>query len=675
MLNKKNKGGKKMKKLTAWAIVLVILINLASMQVLTMAESVSVNNGWTITPSGSINPETHFAEFVNDVAYDGSISLHAKFPGDAVEGNSITVSQPMDATGNWSRTYEVIFYAKGDYDESGVLAGESTCKQDANPDFITIVALNNPKVTKTDAGDGWSKYRYQFRYGLNNTQFKFIFNSNVNEIWIDNLSVRYLTSSNPSSDDWKETGYALLTNGSFEEMITEEHGEAPSSYGWNVQLGSNSGAATRKFARVVDGGGIDGSKALFVAYNAQDWASNQFISLTTDIGTTSWGNSYTISLSIKGDYHPNKIEVGFTADDQLISLTNEDSSCNSENPYGDRVTAQDLGDGWTKYTMTISLANNSSDKLRIKIGRLCKSLWIDNLSVKWINNPNDVAKQLNMVKNGMFDNRIVYSQNVPAPDNWSIGYGPNNGPREQFFAQLDYNKGYNSPTSVYFTHPQNWVDNDYIDLSQPAIGLQSNETYYFSFYAKGGFNINNLNVGFSYNTIGMSNAAVTVTAMEDGWFKYEFPMQYSSQDKIRFVVLSYINELWIDNVSVKNSVGDEFVINGGFELNKKFNISDICFDSETQTNISKLTTGEITATLYLEKIDSNALPVYYCLVLYKDNMMEKIFTLGKVITTNEVEMLSLSVLVDDLSDGEYSIKALLWDDNLRPYMEYGYIEE
>lgn len=484
-------------------------------------------NNWTLT-----TPTNGIAEVTSEESLDGKQSLHIKDNEDEV-----TVSHLIAATGSLRRTYRVTFYAKGTYQEDAISVGTGTKTTASNSVAITFMPLSHEKVEKENYENGWVKYTYLFRGNIsNNSEFKFVFANGEKDIYIDNVSIEFDSSS--EDNGYLYTGHGILADGSFED---DKAGKNIEDYGWtsninNVTTNSPAGASNvEPEAKVIED--EDGNRMLFVRYNYNGWSPSG-LQLTKTIGRTGWENFY-VSFKVKGAFLPNATEVGSAYDDQLKKLV---GGTDQENPYGEFVSYEKLENGWGRYTVKTFGEGNI---FRIKFNGDCLGVLLDDFSA-WTAD----GRQLE-VENGSFD-LIDYDSKQAFAENWSSICTDSTSYVQRDIILDDYaifmrNQDKNNKTLFY----------------QIVDGVKDDEEYTISFDAITFFENASLKVGFGESVDNF--AGVKLSDIEHDGKRYQISTK-ATGNKLIFASSGIVDGLWIGNVSIKAKDGTELIKNGDFSI-------------------------------------------------------------------------------------------------------------
>ncbi len=614
-----------MKKLLIAAIGVCMLM--------TSAVHAETKNGWSVNV-----PSEGTAEICSEEAFEGARSLHVKD-----NAGEVTASHKIASTGSVKRNFRVTFYAKGSFSEDDVMVGTGTKTTASNPIAITYMPLSHEKVEKSESG-GWTRYTYLFRGNVkNNDEFKFTFAPGEKDIYIDGISIAY--DSAIDNESYSYVGYSILPEGGFEEKITNESGFDIGSYGWtsNIESANMSGeaAAADKIsaaARVIEQ--KDGNRVLYIRYNPSGWVSNglELIKATGNIG---WENYY-VSFKAKGAFLPNSIEIGSKYDDRLIKLAGGTGS-SSENPYGENVQAEELSDGWTRYTVkTYGEGNN----FRIKINASCMEMYLDDFKV-WTESGTQID-----LSNSSFD-KLAFDKNAKFAEGW-IALNTGSGA----FAQRD----------LFLNNPSVYIESDgeAAVFYQNIENLVQGEEYTVSFDAVTFFNKMQLRVGFGSNFDKFDSASLSAMAIDNG--RYSFKAK-ASGEKLIFASGGEIGGLWIDNVSVMDKDGQELIKNGDFSIKTQppvYSAGEFkLLKSGTESQPGK---GVYTASIDVEN-NFGSEDMEFTLIVCHNRGKKLIKYAEKSIRLNpngEDEIPSTLECDIDLSDYEEgdSVEMFLWDNDI-----------
>lgn len=371
--------------------------------------------------------------------------------------------------------------------------------------------------------------------------------------YIDNLSIK-------EHDTQKE----LITNGGF-----EDNGEEPGPSGSPVPTRKSN--VIKEFKNKTENP--------LVAYSAKeaydgDWSvhftgcvdGQHLTAPIKEFGLES-GKEYTVSLYYKGEINSfylnlgeNNKNVDYVVHYWLGNIVDA--------PETAKITEEDAGNGWKKLTLTATVQKEDQPLFRFgwTDGNVNNDFYIDQLSItdntgkEYIKNNSfeemeELTRKSNVIKefNNIEENsRLSYSSDEKYEGNWS----------------------------VHFT---GCVDGERLTAPLTDFGLEQDKEYTVSFYYKG--TIASFYVHLGENTAKAPHSVHywdniildpdTVDATEedagDGWKKLTFKSSVQSADQPLFrfgwtqTIDSTYNDFYIDNLSITDAEGIEYVRNGGFE--------------------------------------------------------------------------------------------------------------
>lgn len=156
------------------------------------ASSVAVNNGFGTTS---------YIETTDKEKYSGKYSMNVHYiVGDYIDDCNVLLSSPLGEQP--AGTYKIEFAAKGIFEENGCLI--TVLRSDNWGDRVW---LHESNCTKTDLGDGWTKYTIEQNRTIAPDTLQFCFIRAAYNVYIDDISV--VNTNNPTVN--------LLSNGGFED--------------------------------------------------------------------------------------------------------------------------------------------------------------------------------------------------------------------------------------------------------------------------------------------------------------------------------------------------------------------------------------------------------------------------------------------------------------------------
>lgn len=614
------------------------------------AEETSVNNGWSIEYlNNATKDETHYAEFTTEEAHSGDYSLHINYPDGITEedhGIKLRISHPAALTfaglsGDWGEAnqFRVQFYIKGNYDKYCTQLGTFDCENDNING--TIVRLNASKVTiETPDENGWAKAYFDFQYPYTSkSDFHINIFGEANDVYIDDVSVTY------SGTNEKRNGTSILFGGGFEPVIGLEQ------YGWSYTDASNqAGVEIVKDAA--------GDKMLHIRYALESYDDkfvlHKNIATPSGSGGINWAK-YKIYFKAKGNFNPNSIEMGNDYyDDQL----------------GKPIFVKELDDGWNLYS--VKAGGQNATGFRVKIHGYCYDMYLDDFSVVKLDTDATTEISGDHLFDGTFDNPTAEA-NIQ-PSGWF--FVKNTAGDASFIATRDSSHVYSGKNAMFISAPGMWVDQKFIDIRQE---LPSDFDYSKSYTLKVKAYTPNVNTALNVMFSNASNAAASQVVLteananhlKDSWYEYTIPMTASDGcNQIRFLAMSNIGGMWIDEVSLIDVDGNEYITNGSFEEYKRYDVGSFVLMDDSGDIINKPVAGENTVentiTLYE---DGLKYALYFA--VYKDGALYDVVKAepdSKTTTTT----VNATITLDSVTDGKYTAKAFIWDpDTLVSYCVRG----
>lgn len=266
-------------------------------------------SSWDIFSTNAANSNgygtTMFIEPSDKEAYSGKYSMNVNFDVNEVIGSCYA---RMLEPHSWGEgTYNLEFYTKGAFDPSAVRVGMVLGSAWSNG----LKYLNSEEFTKSDAGNGWTRYNIKITKTEKSDCLFFIFDRSVFNVFIDNIS---LTSES-------EPGVNLMTNGDFENTSSTTKVSNPIVY---PTVGENS--ATVSWVN-PDNDGIT---------NIKVYVNDVEKTFTADTAAAAQNVCYVTDLSVNGSYTVK------------IVLTIGENTYTCEIPYVAKNYGMDyaLTDGW-----------------------------------------------------------------------------------------------------------------------------------------------------------------------------------------------------------------------------------------------------------------------------------------------------------------------------------------
>lgn len=643
-----------MKKIAVLAAVAMLA---GTMNWAVSADAQTIDNGWTVTYLNQQQDDTHYAEFTNTQSRSGDYSLHLKYAEGVTTGQKFSITHPAQRTfTEWdaANQFRVQFYIKGQYDKWGLQIG--TFDYDADAAGGTRQRLTNAKVNFGEVDEnGWAKVYFDFYYPYDATksQFQIHVYGGPLDAYIDDVSVTYngtLASRN---------GYNLLSDGGF-EPIPVATGEALSNYGWSMT--DSSGSAVAEIAE-----DHNGDKMLHFRYDTRTYDDKvvlyRTIKTPNGAGGIDWAE-YRIYFKAKGSFLPGSIEIGNDQTDSQLRKLNDAAN----------VTTKEMENGWTQYCVTTKGQNSAAkNSFRMKIHGYAHDLLLDDfMVVKLDANKNEISGD--HLVNGTFDNPSQASGTTAS--NWYPAAGNANGGDPTFLVSKNSIHTYTGKNAMFISAAGVWVDQKYIDFRQTLpedFDYTKNYTFKVKVYTPSpntGLNVtfcNTQNVSTANKKLDTQNAEVV--DLGSGWYEYTLTLTpQAGYNHLRILAMSLTGGVWVDDVSLTGTDGKEYIKNGSFEKYNKTTIGAFALLDESYEDIDALVAGDNTLTINVKSLEAG-LDYNLYFAIYKNgdlyDVMKTHLTDAPVGSAQELEA---TINLESVTDGVYTAKAFLWDDEMVSYI-------
>lgn len=654
----------KFKKTAAAVSALAILFTTLTVPTVSAAESTTedIGGGWTVTyANGTEKDETHFAKITDEVARSGNHSLHINCPetvGATNDGAKLNITHPCGSTyGEWNyeNQFRVQFYIKGQYTPRLTEIGTFDCqKNDINGTIYRLYynknnGEGNPVTIEEPDENGWSKVYFDYVYPYDDetkSTFKINIYGEAQDLYIDDISVTY------NGTNEKRKGVQLLFNGGFES-------EELSDYGWTYTGTSGYGAA--------EIANENGNKMLHIRYSKEIY-DEKFV-LTKEIATMpesiDWAG-YKIYFKAKGNFINTSIEMGNNVYDMNV---------------GKPQRVKDLDDGWALYSVQAS-GKNEDRKFVVKVHGYCYDMYLDDFAIVKLNGVrNDDGSYTytdtngDHLENGTFDNPTG-KLNLQ-PDNWYFVSSPQNDAR--FFITRDTTRSTSGKNSMYIGAPGDYVAEKYVDMRQ-SLPEDFDYTKEYTFKVKMYTPTPNTVLRAEFSNVSNGVGCEKILNSEyaehlgDSWYQYTVPMQaQAGYNQLRICAMSTIGGIWIDDVSLTDSDGKEYVVNGSFDEYTRYEVGEFSLLDEAYEDMNALAAGELTIENTFKPLEDGLKCAMY-FAIYKDNKLYDIIK-GQAsgeLTAGADTSYSATVTLDSVSNGVYKAKAFMWDpDTMTPYCTNG----
>ena len=642
-------------KKKVFLIALAMLCGMLTFPAVQAAEE--VDNGWKVEYlNDALSDDTHYARFTDEDAHSGDYSLHINYPDGLSELSKIKISHdaiPTFTEWDAANQFRIQFFIKGDYHEWGIELGTFDCRDDTA--HGTLLRLTADKITFEEPDEnGWIRAYYDFCYPYTNkSDFQIYIYGEARDVYIDDISVVY------NGTAAGRTGYSLLTDGGF-EPIPEPTGEMISNYGWSLTDSTADGDVKPEVEIVSD---HKGNKMLHVKYDEAVYNDNVIlyrqIATPAGAGGIDWSR-YRIYFKAKGSYRLDNIEIGNDQyNDLLRFLTNTDY-----------VTRTELEDGWIQYCVTT--AGQNKDGFRMLIHGSCHDMYLDDFAVVKLDaNGEEISGD--HLRNGTFDNPSE-PLSIQA-DEWSVVKGSGNEGDASFLATRNTTHAFSGNNAMFISAPGSWVDQKYVDFRQKLpdnFDYSKDYTLKLKIYTP--YPDINLRAEFSnienksVNTVELNTKNVRVEDVGGGWYEYTVSMSpEEGYNNIRFLAMMLVGGIWIDDISLTDEDGTNYIKNGSFEEYKAVEAGEFVLLDENFEDIFAPAQGENIMTVNVNTLEQGVDYALY-FAIYKDGSLYDIVkTEYKNAAVGDKE-LEASIYLDTVEDGAYTAKAFLWDAGMNPYV-------
>ncbi len=690
-----------MKKLAMLTALVTLIGSLGVTAPVSAEETIGVGTelgaGWTIT---SVGENTVFEEgktwaYITDKqAHSGSNSLY--FRGDT-SNDKFTIEHPASGTNRFNSTdwnpntdnqWTVSFWMKAESDE---WLTESANDKNARYN-MKIGTLNSAGSTtascqrkliwenvewgETDA-NGWTKGSFDFIYPYSdaNGSFKIMILGSTFGTYIDDIEVKY----SGTKDGLKDRNISLLSGGDFEYLT--ETGEDIASYGWTTKA-HTSFTNPPSVDIVQDETGNKMMRVKFTEFQNVDQAFFLHKALSHPKVSIAW-EPFMLSFKMKGTYHPSYIQVGNMDYTHIVYLDN-----GRQNSYKEYATVTPLEDGWVQYDCKIGgQIEDSTVDFRFDYNKFYE-IYIDDVCVRKLQDDETDSTIVTatypdaQIFNGSFD---ADTETKISPKNW-VPYVHNGQSGDLVTRSTKF--AYSGENSLYIAAPNSYVDERYVQFSQsmPAdfdyskdytlklkMKTLSPETTLHAFFGVNGNVECSERALLSSETTGRSDgyAATNVEALGDGWYEYTTTLtalEGTSPEKISFLAMSGLDATWIDDVSLTDENGKEYIVNGSFEEFNKYEVGGSYIVLDELDTVPAPQVGE--NTLYVPITTNEAgLDYYVYFAIYKGGQLYKVQKaeyLDAAVGTKEVDA-TITIENDANYSGKYTAKAFVWDSAMKAY--------
>jgi len=213
----------------------------------------------------------------------------------------------------------------------------------------------------------------------------------------------------------------------------------------------------------------------------------------------------------------------------------------------------------------------------LALGMVCsyETAWADDDATLTIENWNVVYNEPDSVQQGQMGSAYIPMD------------------KDNCYADISESESFDGDKSIYLTHVREVKQNNTsIELLyDAATGMTNGSTYTISFAVKGDYEESGILAGFGESSHPRNGAFFSVdnakfTKAEDGdWTVYSADLKYTTGDEVRIRLTHGCDGMYIDNVSVTDADGKEYINNGSFEssdvLRLEAGIPDMWYGSKT----------------------------------------------------------------------------------------------
>jgi len=307
--------------------------------------------------------------------------------------------------------------------------------------------------------------------------------------------------------------------------------------------------------------GYDDDYALLAKTNwTNNAAGGKRLRLTATPYFVTAGKTYTLTMYVKG--------VG-------SAVGYGDTHVYLNNSYKNLGSMSNVSDGeWLKYTITDTPATSGYTTTYIQFYGT-SGMYIDNIFLCSEDAPN-----VNLISNGDFSQTEADIPSYKGKEElvaWSPSFGWKTDETYKYstvFAEPSTAYAHTGERSMFMTYPYATAASSFVSVSE-NVDIPAG-TYTVSFWAKGSYMPSGVNVvlasanGYNaysrLNNTSVGNSQYTAIESDGEWKKYSFTMTPTEKiTRIQIIADNNVDTLYIDDISVTNANGTEYVKDGGFE--------------------------------------------------------------------------------------------------------------
>lgn len=304
--------------------------------------------------------------------------------------------------------------------------------------------------------------------------------------------------------------------------------------------------------------------AHFTQMDGPNWNYNENLSkLGMEVG-----KEYTLSFYSKGNIGSLAISFGegpwgTEGSSALVVITNNTLSDGTKGGTYEQLEFSDADNGWKKFVYKAAVTADIQIFWKKDGSGVSNDFYIDDISIT-DENGNE------LIKNGGFEEKVL-----PTRDDKIITEFRNT--EEKPGLAYSAAEAYEGDWSLHFTAIQ---DTGHYSAAISELGLEAGKKYTLSFYYKGTigalyirFGWTNSNEAGNAHVYEGSSIRITKSDADNGWTKLEYKDTVLDATAPLFMqgwwdaqYPGTVNNFYMDNLSIKDEQGKEYIKNGGFEI-------------------------------------------------------------------------------------------------------------
>ena len=635
------------------------------------AAAVGIPNNWVVEKHNLSGGDDSYAKLVEIETGNYAMHLNADF---ARADNVYYLFTNVDDGGNTKKhvfpgsggTYTLSFDAKG--------ITTDTFAYGAYWEGHVIRNSQSSEWIKTELGDGWVNYRFTQNWGTGSDGRELQPAINVDnpvDFIVDNVSFRN-----------DVTGAEYIINGDFSDVtLFDDDEEAVTDFDTAVSVGTvknwdlekhNLNEADDSYAKLVETEGGNHAMHLNADFAQADNVYYLFTNVDDNGNTVKHvfpgsGGTYTLSFDAKG-ITTDTFAYGAYWEGHVI-----------RNSQSSEWIKTELGDGWVNYRFTQNWGTGSDGRElqpAINVDKPVDFI-VDNVSFK-----NDVTG-VEYIINGGFEDFTVHSEEEEPSDvvfENAVSVGT---PADWTFSKQNMSDADDAYMKLVAVDEDNYAMHLNFDgvetpevyyrlLNGEGIIFPSGKSWTFSFDLKGSISDNNAVIMMCYwNWSTAENlGSYTKTPLGGGWTNYtcEITGWAGSEGSILIpgVTVQADADFIIDNISIKDSDGKEYILNGDFEklagidYEYMIKVPKLYKNNGLVTEINGSGTYSVKAQVIDYKISD--MPVTLGIAVYKDNILQKFMKKEYIFQPNSGGTEEYITADFEIGSGTgYTAEIFIWD--------------